>query len=236
MEPEKEAAQCYEQMHVVEKYETVVAYLYPIAQNLPRKHGTAMRPTPIPATCSTIWRLTMASAVINTRKDLDALAGTPEHAAFMAMLSGSLWRLVRDDVAKAWLAVEDNTTISRFGFMRADFPTAQPPALPAYWPFTTVTEAQAAAITGYKGEACRRIIDRWPDYKQRNMTARGLELTRKRVAGATLTADETAEEAAIQAAWDWIKQVRTAENIATAAALAATTFEGVAAVVPGWPT
>ncbi len=41
MEPEKEVSQCYEQMNIVEKYETVVAYLYPIAQNIPRKHGVA---------------------------------------------------------------------------------------------------------------------------------------------------------------------------------------------------
>ena len=41
MELEKDAAQSYEQMIVVEKYETVIAYLYPIAQNLPRKHGVA---------------------------------------------------------------------------------------------------------------------------------------------------------------------------------------------------
>lgn len=39
MEPEKEVAQCYEQMNIVEKHETVIAYLYPIAQNIPRKHG-----------------------------------------------------------------------------------------------------------------------------------------------------------------------------------------------------
>lgn len=41
MQPEKEVAQCYEQMNIVEKYETVIAYLYPIAQNIPRKHGVA---------------------------------------------------------------------------------------------------------------------------------------------------------------------------------------------------
>ena len=41
MEPEKEVAQCYEQMNIVEKYEMVIAYLYPIAQNIPRKHGVA---------------------------------------------------------------------------------------------------------------------------------------------------------------------------------------------------
>lgn len=28
-------------MNIVEKYETVIAYLYPIAQNIPRKHGVA---------------------------------------------------------------------------------------------------------------------------------------------------------------------------------------------------
>lgn len=39
MQPEKEVAQCYEQLNIVEKYETVIAYLYPIAQNIPRKHG-----------------------------------------------------------------------------------------------------------------------------------------------------------------------------------------------------
>ena len=42
MQPEKEVTQCYEQMNIVEKYETVIAYLYPIAQNIPRKHGVAL--------------------------------------------------------------------------------------------------------------------------------------------------------------------------------------------------
>jgi len=41
MEPEREAAPCMEQMLIVEKYETVIAYLYPIAQNLARQHGVA---------------------------------------------------------------------------------------------------------------------------------------------------------------------------------------------------
>ncbi len=37
----EDPGQCFEQMAVVEKYETVVAYCYPIAQNLPRQHGIA---------------------------------------------------------------------------------------------------------------------------------------------------------------------------------------------------
>ncbi len=41
MTPESDALQTYEPMAVVEKYETVIGYLYPIAQNLPRKHGVA---------------------------------------------------------------------------------------------------------------------------------------------------------------------------------------------------
>ena len=71
---------------------------------------------------------------INTREDLDAIAGTPGHVAFMALLAGTLWRLEKDDTAQAWVAIEDNSTIERFNFTRADFPGAQPPALPEYVP------------------------------------------------------------------------------------------------------
>lgn len=40
MELQKDSA-CYEQMHIVELYEKVIAYLYPIAQSIPRQHGVA---------------------------------------------------------------------------------------------------------------------------------------------------------------------------------------------------
>lgn len=39
MKPEPEATTCYDQMLIVEKYERVIAYLYPIAQSIPRAHG-----------------------------------------------------------------------------------------------------------------------------------------------------------------------------------------------------
>ena len=71
---------------------------------------------------------------INTREDLDAIAGTPEHVAFMALLAGTLWRLEKDDTAQTRVAIEDNSTIERFNFTRADFPDAQPPAMPEYVP------------------------------------------------------------------------------------------------------
>ncbi len=41
MEPIQEATKCYDQMFIVEKYEKVISYLYPIAQNIPRRHGVA---------------------------------------------------------------------------------------------------------------------------------------------------------------------------------------------------
>ena len=119
----------------------------------------------------------MTFAVINTRTDLDALQGTPEHAAFMTMLAGTLYRVEKDDDAGQWLAVPDDSTIARFGFVRADFPNALPPALPEYVPPVSkvtkvVTMRQArlallgaglladvnaavAAMTGAEGDAAR---------------------------------------------------------------------------------
>jgi hypothetical protein len=40
MQPIKDSA-CFDQMAIVEKYERVISYLYPIAQSIPRKHGAA---------------------------------------------------------------------------------------------------------------------------------------------------------------------------------------------------
>lgn len=74
----------------------------------------------------------MVSNLINTREDLDACAGTPAHDEAMAMLRGTLWRLERDDAAKTWRTVADDSIIARFGLLRADFPNAVPPALPEY--------------------------------------------------------------------------------------------------------
>ena len=82
--------------------------------------------------------------LINTRADLDAIAGTPEHVAFMALLAGTLWRMEKDDTAQAWAAIEDNSTVKRFGFTLADFPGARPPALPEYVPVVEPTPAEIA--------------------------------------------------------------------------------------------
>ena len=73
---------------------------------------------------------------INTREDLDAIVGTPEHTEFMTALKGSMTR--REDQAEypenyndpeydgdpidpVWVDVEDLSTIEQFGFIKADF-------------------------------------------------------------------------------------------------------------------
>lgn len=72
---------------------------------------------------------------INSRADLDSLAGTSEHAAFIALLKGSMTR--RTNVAiypegygqtgyegpaieSVWEDTEDLSTIERFGFTKAE--------------------------------------------------------------------------------------------------------------------
>lgn len=69
---------------------------------------------------------------INTRADLDALAGTPEHAAFMSALAGTLYRFEKDDSTKTWKVVQDVNGIERFGFALDDFANVAAPAPPLY--------------------------------------------------------------------------------------------------------
>lgn len=78
----------------------------------------------------------MDQTIINTREDLDALIGTPEHAQFMSFLKGSM--SYRQDIAQypeeyntpdyaggkidpIWVDVEDLSVITRFGFVKSDF-------------------------------------------------------------------------------------------------------------------
>ena len=74
--------------------------------------------------------------VINTREDLDAIAGTPEHEQFMQMLKGSMTRNQNiqvhpegynqpdysgEKLEPIWEVVENLSIIQRFGFTKADF-------------------------------------------------------------------------------------------------------------------
>lgn len=78
----------------------------------------------------------MEKPIINTRADLDALAGTPEHAEFMLFLKGSMTRKQNVQVYPdgygqpgyegpalelIWEDVQDLSTITAYGFVPADF-------------------------------------------------------------------------------------------------------------------
>ncbi|WP_421849893.1 hypothetical protein [Oricola sp.] len=65
----------------------------------------------------------------------------------------------------------------------------------------------AVTVDMVKDEARRRILALYPDWKQANMTARGVDLLNIESARA-LTSAESAEKTAIQAAWDAIKAIR----------------------------
>ena len=78
----------------------------------------------------------LSKVVINTRDDLDAIAGTPEHAEFMTALAGSMTRRQDTQVypegygqpgyegktlEPIWEDVEDLSAIKMFGFTKKDF-------------------------------------------------------------------------------------------------------------------
>jgi hypothetical protein len=86
--------------------------------------------------------------VINDRADLDAIQGTTAHAAFMEMLSGTLWCLKKNDEQKQWVAVEDDSVIARFGFARSDFKGVSAPELPPYAEPTPVVPPRVTRAQG----------------------------------------------------------------------------------------
>ena len=73
-------------------------------------------------------------------------------------------------------------------------------------------DAPPLSAAHVKAEAARRITALFPDWKQRNMVARGLELLNARMSDKGWTAAEATEAAEMQAAWDWIKSVRAASE------------------------
>lgn len=72
------------------------------------------------------------------------------------------------------------------------------------------------------------IIKSWPEWKQRNATARLLELTIFTNSGGTLTTAESIEVSDITDIWVWIKAVRDESNRVTSMVLSATSVSDVA--------
>lgn len=81
------------------------------------------------------------------------------------------------------------------------------------------------------------ILARFPEWKQANMTARGVELINLRALNGAWTAEEAAEAVALQADWDWIKAVRAYSDALEAQVPPADDPEALAAfdVSAGWP-
>jgi hypothetical protein len=74
--------------------------------------------------------------IINTREDLEAIAGTQAYSDFMQFLKGSMTRKQNNtiypdgygqpdyqgpDVEPVWVDIEDLSIIERFGFFKSDF-------------------------------------------------------------------------------------------------------------------
>lgn len=92
----------------------------------------------------------MTLPIVNSAEDLAAIKGTMEYTEFLALLEGSLWRIERDEDQQAFVAIEDNSTIERYGLTRADFPNAQPPALPEWTPLPSTVPK---AVSPYQAKA-----------------------------------------------------------------------------------
>lgn len=88
-----------------------------------------------------------------------------------------------------------------------------------------ITDAEAAVLltpppptaqeitAQVKAEAQRRILAILPQWKQANLTARGVELSTKMLMGGTLTQAEKDEMEAGFALWDKVKAIRAASDL-----------------------
>jgi len=99
--------------------------------------------------------------------------------------------------------------------------------------YSATESIRAMRIERVKAEAGSRILAVLPDWKQRNLTARAVELTA--LGQANWSAEELAEWQAGQALWDWVKATRAATETFAAAIDAETEPAAAVAVQPVWP-
>lgn len=111
-----------------------------------------------------------------------------------------------------WLPVEDTAQPDHSGkleYASAEYVVERDRVVQRWTITRHPLSIQLAAV---KLEARNRILARYPEWKQANMTARGVELVNLR-AGRAWTVEEQAEADALQAAWDWVKAVRSASDV-----------------------
>jgi len=99
----------------------------------------------------------LSNTIINSREDLNAIVDTPEHAAFMAMLGGTIYSLHKNDELKSWEVLTDTSTIERFGFKLRDFSKTTKPDLPE-WVDTSAANPKVVGVD-FNGVMCSATRD-----------------------------------------------------------------------------
>lgn len=113
----------------------------------------------------------------------------------------------------------------RFWFTSGDGPPVPRP----------LEQIRAMHIATIKSLARSIILERFPEWKQANMTARGTELSFTLASGVALSSDEQVEVAALQTAWVWIKSVRAHSNTLEAEIACLEAANLLAWQPHGWP-
>jgi hypothetical protein len=78
---------------------------------------------------------------------------------------------------------------------------------------TRMIEWRSQTVAAVKQEASKRILDRMPDFKQRNYLAFNIEMEKKERKGEVLTAEELALVAFTEGEWEFAKAIRSASNV-----------------------
>ena len=95
-------------------------------------------------------------------------------------------------------------------------PGSAPTGMTIAQPAQTAAEQNASRISEIKVLTQQKIYSFLPQWKQANLTARGLQLTKKLATGGTLTIAESTEVAEIEAMWTRVENIRAASNTAEA--------------------
>lgn len=151
--------------------------------------------------------------------------------AYAQVIDGAVTRIVDLDLnavpghKKAWFRpyVQERPTSGPLMRLLGPERVVEPDRVVDRW--TDVRVSMPSQIAAVKAEARRRILGRFPEWKQANMTATGVDLTRNLVLNGKWTQDEAATASAIEAAWGWIKAVRAASDAIEQMALIPLDFE-----------
>lgn len=112
-----------------------------------------------------------------------------------------------------WLPVEKTPAPSHNDLLETVFATPIVGSDKVTYQWSTTPRSLGEQQAAVKAHARKRILRRFPEWKQTNMTARGVELQDVWRRSEAWTEGEEAEAAALQSAWEWIKGVRTTSDL-----------------------